>query len=65
MIDRMEGSGAAGIYGLAYSLAQVMMMFNTALVQTEEPWMYRKIEENKIEDIKSIAYTSFVFIAIV
>lgn len=65
MIDRMEGSGAAGIYGLAYSLAQVMMMFNTALVQTEEPWMYRKIEENKIEDIKSIAYTSFAFIAIV
>lgn len=63
MIERMVGSSAAGIYGLAYSISQVMTMFNTALAQTEEPWLYRKIGEKKIEDIKSIAYISFIFIA--
>lgn len=63
MIERMVGSNAAGIYGLAYSISQVMTMFNTALAQTEEPWLYRKIGEKKIEDIKPIAYISFIFIA--
>lgn len=65
MIERMVGSSAAGIYGLAYSISQVMTIFNTALSQTEEPWLYRKISEKKIEDISPIAYTSFIFIAIV
>lgn len=63
MIEKMVGTSAAGIYGLAYSISQVMAMFNTALAQTEEPWLYRKIEERKIEEISSIAYMSFVFIA--
>lgn len=63
MIEKMVGSSAAGIYGLAYSISQVMTMFNTALFQTEEPWLYRKIGEKKIEDIRPIAYTSFIFIA--
>lgn len=63
MIERMVGSSAAGIYGLAYSISQVMTMFNTALCQTEEPWLYRKIGEKKIEDIRPIAYISFIFIA--
>ncbi len=63
MIDRMVDSSAAGIYGLAYSISQVMTMFNTALAQTEEPWLYRKIGEKQIEDIRPIAYFSFIFIA--
>ena len=65
MIERMVGTSAAGIYGLAYSISQVMTMFNTALAQTEEPWLYRKIQDNNIEAIKPVAYISFIFIAIV
>ena len=63
MIDRMVGSRAAGIYGVAYSISQVMTMFNIALFQTVEPWLYRKINEKKIEDIRPIAYISFILIA--
>lgn len=65
MIERMVGTSAAGIYGLAYSISQVMTMFNTALAQTEEPWLYRKIQDNNIEAIKPVAYISVIFIAIV
>ncbi|MBR2247911.1 MAG: oligosaccharide flippase family protein [Clostridia bacterium] len=65
MIERLVNTSSAGIYGLAYSISQVMTMFNTALAQTEEPWLYKKIENKKIDSIKPIAIISFIFIAIV
>lgn len=63
MIGRMVGDAEAGIYNLAYSIALMMTMFNTALMQTIEPWMYKKIKEGKAIEIKSIAYLCFIGIA--
>lgn len=63
MIERMVGASEAGIYSLAYAISCVMTLFNTALEQTLEPWIYKKIKEKKIEDIGPIAYSSFVGIA--
>lgn len=65
MIGRMVDEAAAGIYGLAYTVSLIMTMFNTALLQTMEPWLYKKIHQKRIEDIARIAYPSFVLIAIV
>lgn len=65
MINNLIGEAEAGIYGLGYSIAQVMTLFSTALAQTIEPWLYRKIKERKIENISVVAYPSFVFIATV
>ena len=65
MINSMVGAGAAGIYGLAYSISQIMTMFNTALMQTIEPWLYQKINEKKVMDISKVAYPAFVIIGIV
>ena len=45
MISRYVSESAAGIYSLAYSVAVIMTMFNTAITQTMGPWMYRKIKE--------------------
>ena len=45
MISRYINDDAAGIYSLAYSVAMIMTMFNTAMSQTMGPWMYRKIKE--------------------
>lgn len=65
MISNMCGEAQAGIYSLAYSVSQIMTLFNTALLQTIEPWIYRKIKEKRIEDIKRVAYPAFIMIAAV
>ncbi|WP_026765896.1 lipopolysaccharide biosynthesis protein [Selenomonas ruminantium] len=63
MIQQMVGAAEAGIYSLGCSVALVMSLFNSSLLQTLEPWLYRKISEGKILDIPPVAYTSFVLIA--
>ncbi|HIR87463.1 MAG TPA: oligosaccharide flippase family protein [Candidatus Fimimorpha faecalis] len=65
MISRMVGDAEAGIYSLAYSVSLVMTMFNQALLQTLEPWIYRKLKEGKSKDIASVAYPVFAFIAVI
>jgi O-antigen/teichoic acid export membrane protein len=65
MISRITGEAEAGIYSLAYSISLIMTLFNTALIQTIEPWLYKKIRDNNIEDISKVAYPSFTIIACV
>lgn len=64
MINNMVGEAEAGIYSLAYSVALIMTLFNTALNQTMAPWMYQKIKERKEENLASLAYISLVIVAI-
>ena len=64
MIGRMVNDSAAGIYSLSHSISMIMTMFNTSLMQTIEPWLYRKIKERRIEDISKVAYPSFIIIAV-
>ena len=67
MISMLIDEDSAGIYSLAYTLAQLMTLFNGALLSTIEPWLYKNIRaaelENKI-NIKNIAYISFSLIAV-
>lgn len=63
MIRNMVGSGEAGIYNLAYNISLIMTMFNTALLQTIEPWLYKKIKQKRIREISRVAYSTFLLIA--
>ena len=63
MIQRMVGASEAGIYNLSYSISLIMTLFNTALAQTLNPWIYTKIKEKRINDIAPIAYATLVLIA--
>lgn len=63
MIGNMVGTSEVGIYNLAYSVSLIMTMFNNALLQTLEPWIYRKLKEKRAEDIAQIAYPCFFLIA--
>ncbi len=63
MIDNMTGADAAGIYSLAYSISQIMAIFNTALFSTVEPWLYKKLKENQTENIGKVAYSTLLIIA--
>ncbi len=65
MISRLIGDSEAGIYSVAYSLSQVMLIFNSALLQTITPWILQKIKAKKVSDIKSVAYVTLIFIAVV
>lgn len=65
MIKNMIGDSAAGVYGLAYSVSLVMTLFNSALGQTLDPWIYQKIKNRREKDIANIAYISLLIIAAV
>ena len=63
MIEKLVGLEESGIYGLAYSVSQIMTLFNTALVQTINPWLYQKIKERDLGKLPGIAYISLTLIA--
>lgn len=63
MISQMVGDSEAGIYSLAYALSSIMVIFNSALMSTLNPWIYQKIKLKRIKDIESVAYTSLIIIA--
>lgn len=65
MIKNMVNDEAAGIYSLAYSISQIMTLFNNALSQTLGPWVYQKIKDKKIEDISEVAYGSLFIVGVV
>ena len=65
MISNMAGNDKAGIYNLAYSISQIMTIFNNALLQTIEPWIYHKLKEKKVDDLAHVAYPCFILIAAV
>lgn len=64
MISKMIDESSAGIYSLAYSLSLIMTVFNTSLLSTIEPWIYRRIKEGEYRKIGTIAYPSIVGVAI-
>lgn len=64
MIENMVGASEAGLYSLAYSVSQIMMIFNTALLQTLEPWLYKKIAVKDTAMIPTVAYPAFTGIAL-
>ena len=65
MIEKMVGQSEAGIYSVAYSLSQIMKLFNTALTQTIEPWLYKQIKMKRLKDIGRIAYPTWAGIALI
>ena len=65
MIENITGSGDAGVYNLAYSVALIMTLFNTSLMQTISPWIYKKIKSKDIRDLGRVAYTTLLIIAVV
>lgn len=63
MIGNYIGTSEAGIYSLAYSLSQVMTVFNGALMSSIEPWMYKKIKDGTIQGMSRVAYPTFIMVA--
>lgn len=65
MIQKMVDDSSAGVYSLAYSISLIMLIFNTSLLSTIEPWVYQKIKQKETDKIAGVAYPCFVLIAVV
>ena len=55
MISHIIGKDKAAIYGVAYSLATVLLFILTAINNSYVPWYYGKIKEGKMEDNRNVA----------
>lgn len=64
MISNMVDDSKAGIYSLAYSIASMLIVVNTALIQSIEPWIYRQIKDRTTDRIRGIAYPAFLLVII-
>lgn len=64
MIKNMVGESFAGIYSLAYSLAILMLLINTAFMNVLSPWIYTKIKEKQLNNVGKIGYACLLIIAL-
>lgn len=63
MIDKFCDTASVSYYSVAYSVAMVMLIFNSAVSQTMNPWIYRSIKDEKYDRIGKVSYTILIVIA--
>ncbi len=54
MIKNMCGSSQAGIYSVAYSIANVINILNSALHASYNPWLLQRIKSKKYKGINTV-----------
>lgn len=62
MIGEMVGKSEAALYSVAYSLSNVVIIFQTSINQVLKPWRYQKMES---KDYKSIGNITNVLLVVV
>lgn len=65
MIDRMVGSGAAGVYSVAYSAAMVLNIFATAVNNAFAPWLYRRLGKKEYKGVSGSSNLLFAGFALI
>lgn len=63
MIDKFCGGADVAYYSVAYALATVMLVFNSAVSSTMTPWLYRMIKEKNYKRLGKISYIVLLLIA--
>ena len=65
MIDRMCGTDKAGIYGLAYTVGAMIIIFNQAIMNTFTPYSYQKLKKQDYTEIRYSANFLVIIIAVI
>lgn len=65
MINRYCDTSSTGIYSLAYSLAMIMTIVNSSIINVLAPWIYRNIKEKNYKKIGENSYPVLIIIALV
>lgn len=63
MIEKLCGEEEVAYYSVAYALATVMLVFNSAVSSTLTPWLYRTIKEQNYKRLKEVSHIVLVLIA--
>ena len=54
MIKEMVGSSQTAFYSVAYTIASIVLLFQSSINTTLSPWRYQMLEEKKYDIIKNI-----------
>lgn len=54
MIKAFCGAADAGVYSLAYSIAMLMILFNTSIHNTMSPWNYQQIKAGNFAKMRKV-----------
>lgn len=63
MIQKMVGASAAGVYSLAYSMAMILSMINTSILQAIRPWVFQRIKANEEAKIQPVVVSAILVVA--
>lgn len=64
MIGNMCGTSEAAIYGVSYSVATVLLIVNTAVMDTIIPWTYKALKNKKYDKLPYVSFISLAAIVI-
>lgn len=64
MINNMVGTSEAGIYGLAYTIGVLIIIFNEAIMNSFTPWTYQHLKSGDFKKIKEVSLFLILFVAV-
>jgi O-antigen/teichoic acid export membrane protein len=64
MIDKLIGRSEVALYGVAYNIGMLILLFTDAVNNSFTPWMYLKMKENKYKEIKEVGTVLISLIAL-
>ena len=65
MINGMVGTSEAGIYGLAYTVGALVIIFNEAIMNSFTPWTYQCLKKGEYKKIKKVSTYLVLITAII
>lgn len=65
MISNLCGPSFAGYYSVAYTIAAIMTIFNSAVAQSLDPWIYQSIKKRLLARIGIVSYKITAVIAVI
>ena len=62
MIQKLQGIDKAGIYSVVYSIGNAINIVTNSITNAITPWLYRRLKENKIDEIKMKFFYIFILV---
>ncbi len=62
MIQKIVGINKAGIYSVVYSIGNTINIVTNSITNAIIPWLYRKLKNNELDDIKNKLFSIFIFV---
>ena len=64
LIDKLCGAEYAAFYSVAYSVAMVLLVLNSSISGTMNPWIYKTIKAKDYQKIGKVSYSILVLVAV-